>query len=172
MIGLIFGTLCLVALIATVNRRHYGYLHGWPHQAYHGRGFGHHAGAYGALQAGGRWRAPRGRSALLYMLLERLETTPGQDREIKSAVQEAGERLEMIEQPLQELGSDLAALVAQDQFDRAQVDALFTRAEGRMREARSAAIETLQRVHGALEPEQRKRLGKLISRWASRGFRR
>jgi Spy/CpxP family protein refolding chaperone len=77
----------------------------------------------------------------------------------------------MVRQPIEELGSDLGEAMQRDAFDRAQVEMLFTRGEGRLKEARAAVIEALERVHAALEPEQRKQLGKIVGRWGTRGLR-
>jgi Spy/CpxP family protein refolding chaperone len=163
MIGFILGTACLIGLIAIWTRHRHGYYafaegrHGYHrHRAGDERGFG--------------WRG-RGRGGMaLYRLFDRLDTTPGQEKAIKNALEEAREQLAMVRQPLEELRSDLGEAMQQDAFDRAQVEALFTRGEGRLKEARASVIEALERVHAALEPEQRKQLGKLVGRWGARGL--
>jgi len=164
MIGFIMGTACLIGLIAIWTRQRHGYYafadgrHGYHrHRGDYERGFGWHA---------------RGRGGMaLYRLFDRLDTSPGQEKAIKNALEEAREQLTMVRQPLDELRSDLGEAMQRDDFDRAQVEMLFTRGEGRLKEARAAVIEALERVHAALEPEQRKQLGKFVGRWGTRGIR-
>jgi Spy/CpxP family protein refolding chaperone len=105
------------------------------------------------------------------MLLDRLDTTPGQDKAIRSALSDAFARLRDVREPLRELRTELAAAIQHDEFDRGQVDALFTRGEGRLRDARAAVIEAIERIHAALDSEQRKQLGKLLGDSGWSGFR-
>lgn len=173
MIGFILGTACLIGLITIWTRQRHGY-YAFA-DGYHGRRglrhgrHGYHDSAGDERSWGGLGRGHRGR--VLYMLLDRLDTTPGQEKAIKNALEDAGEQLTMVRQPLEELRSDLGEAMQRDVFDRAQVEMLFTRGEGRLKEARAAVVDALERVHAALEPEQRKQLGKIVSRWGNRGFR-
>jgi len=166
MIGFIFGTACLIGLITIWTRHRHGYY------AFAGgrHGYGYHRHC-GADERGLGWRGRGGGGRVLYRLLDRLDTTPGQEKAIKNALEEAGEQLAMIRQPLEELRSDLGEAMQREAFDRAQVEMLFTRGEGRLKEARATVIEALERVHAALEPEQRKQLGKIVGRLGTRGLR-
>jgi Spy/CpxP family protein refolding chaperone len=164
MIGFILGTACLIGLITIWTRHRHGYY------AFAGGRHGYHRHRDGDARGWG-WHGRGRRGMALYSLLDRLDTTPGQEKAIKNALEEAREQLAMVRQPLEELGSDLGEAMQRDGFDRAQVEMLFTRAEGRLKEAGATVIEALERVHAALEPEQRKQLGKIVSRWATRGLR-
>lgn len=48
MFGIIFGTVCLIALIATIRRERYFRRHGYPQHrhGYHGCGYHHHHGCH------------------------------------------------------------------------------------------------------------------------------
>lgn len=163
MIGFIVGTVCLVALIAQLARHRYGY-HGYyamQHARGFHRGFGHHSRHYGHHRGYG-WHGGS-RRAVLYDVLARLDTSPGQDRAIKGAVELASEQLRDVREPLRELRKDLGIVMQGEDFDRAAVEAVFTRTEGRLREVRATLVQALEQVHAALDPEQRKRLSRMIA---------
>lgn len=159
MIGLIVGTVCLVLLIAQVTRHRRGW---YGHYAFHPGAAWYGHGRHRHRHRGPGFYGPGSRRAVLYDVLARLDTTPGQDRVILDAVDNAGAQLREVREPLFELRRDLGAALSADAFERSQIEALFTRAEGRLRDARGGLVDALERVHGALEPEQRKRLGKLV----------
>lgn len=154
-IGIAAGIIGLVVLVkrAFFHRRF----------GYGGGGCGHR-GHYGH----GRGHGP-GRSFWLRALFSRLDTTPGQEREIRSAVEEVQRVAREAKQGVFGSREKLAKAVAGEVFDpsalddaSAQVDAATTR----VKEAFRAALE---RVHGVLDAKQRERLAELLEKGAGRG---
>ena len=93
MFGLIVGTVCLLALFATLRRRHYFrfvdyYGYHWGH--HHGRGRGtarHHGHGHGLLASPWVGRVGRRRGNVLHFLFAELDTTPGQEKAIMLALE-------------------------------------------------------------------------------------
>lgn len=174
MFGLIVGTLCLIALIATLRRRRYGrfalgHAYGYGPMAFGpgfmGHGFGLHGprgygyGGYG--HRGGR--GPR-------FLFELLDTTPGQEKVIAEARDGLRARMKGSREELLAARKDLAAAVGGDLFDAATLEAALGRGLAVAQKATHELAQVLPAVLAALDGEQRKRLAELIAE--GRGWRR
>ena len=70
MFGFVVGTLCLVGFVSVYRRR------GWRRHGFHGW----HAGRHGRFGRRGGWA--------LYRAFEELDTSPGQEKAIRSALGE------------------------------------------------------------------------------------
>jgi Spy/CpxP family protein refolding chaperone len=115
------------------------------------------------------WGGP-GRSFWLRGLFYELDTTPGQEREIRAAVEDLQRTAYDARGGLGEVRAELARAMVGEVFDEgaageasARVDAMGSR----MKEAMTA---TLKRVHAVLDPHQRKRLAEIFANGV--GFRR
>ena len=187
MIGFIIGTVCLVALIATIRRGRYGHCgggggwgqrwggHGWGQQRGCGGGGGggwggppwargggdHHEGGPG-FGGGGRggWGGPQ--RFFLRMLFERLETTPGQERVIMTAADEMREAIAGAKGSIKESRVDVAKAVRSEGFDAEHLGAVFHKHDEAVDNVRKAAVSSLAKVHEALDDKQRKVLADLI----------
>jgi Spy/CpxP family protein refolding chaperone len=146
MFGWIVGTVCLVALIATVKRHRYGRF-GYPH---------HFVGHYAPR------RGFRGRGIMRGLFLQ-LETTPGQENAIVAALDEAFERLRGLKGELAGTRRELGALVGSQSLDRAALEALLARQRSNMDAATGELVRTLERIHEVLDDAQRRELGALIA---------
>jgi hypothetical protein len=118
MFGLIIGTLCLFALIATLRGRHHGYFvpFGYRRYGHHGpyaHGYyprGDYAGARG-------YRGSRGRFAARW-LFEQLDTTPGQEKAILKSFETLQEHLASGRSELGAAKKELAEALGGDVLDQ------------------------------------------------------
>ena len=143
MFGWIIGSVCLVALVATVKRhryRRYGYpgVHYGPRRGLRGRG-------------------------IMRGLFYQLETTPGQENAIVAALDEAFARLRNLKGDLHGTRRELGALIGSDTLDRAALEALIARQRTQLDTASSELVCTLERIHEVLDDSQRRELGALIA---------
>ncbi|MCY1046078.1 hypothetical protein OV208_32500 [Corallococcus sp. bb12-1] len=150
MFGFIFGTACLAGLFVTLRRGRHGHRHG--HYAY-----GH----------GGRWSArPR-----LRWLFERLETSPGQEKVIVKAVEDAREAFAKVKDQWGPSRTSVAGSLRSEHFDGAMLRELFSRHDVALETLRSAVKDGLSQVHEALEPGQRRELADIIEHGWGYGWR-
>lgn len=138
MFGFLVGTVCLIALVKVVR-------------------------------GGGRWGHAGGRRrwALRYVF-ERLGTTPGQERVIEDVVDEVERKGRAVKEELHKLRADVAKAMRGEQFDTAHAREAMDRQQTLIDELRQAAIAGMQKIHEALDPEQRKRVGDLLEFGPSR----
>jgi Spy/CpxP family protein refolding chaperone len=146
MFGIFFGILCLVAFIAVWRGR-----------------FGH--GCYGARFGGrrfGRHRFGRGGSFGLYRLFEELDTSPGQEKAIRSAIGELRDSLSSFRPRLKETRHGVAAALANDSFDAAALEQALEGPIAEVSGTRGALVAMLAKIHDALDAEQRRRLARFV----------
>jgi hypothetical protein len=148
MFGILFGTLCLVGLVYVVRRgRHYRY-----HHFHHGRRHG--IGPRGALNA----------------LLDRLDTGPGQEKVIHGAVDEFFERARTSGREIRGTRKELAEALRGEQLDEARLEQVFGRHDAAIADLRTAGVDAVRKVHGALDERQRKILSDLVDSGMPFGF--
>jgi Spy/CpxP family protein refolding chaperone len=169
----IVGVLALVK--GLVFRRRFG------HMAFAGPcgggGFGHGHGYEGDGPPWGGGRGFRrwgrgghgggiGGSFWLRMLYARLDTTPGQEREIRSALEELRERGRDAKSGMLETRESLGRSIAGETFDTAAFEAVSARVDATSEKMKDAAASALKRIHAVLDPKQRERLAELVSKGA------
>lgn len=153
MIGFIVGTLCLVALIATVRR------HSYARYGYYGpcaRGYGY----------GPPWReyGPRhGPRSLLRELFVRLDTTPGQEKAIVALLEHARDKAYQSKRALYETRKQVAALLGSDVLDKNALTTLLEQPQVELGRLSHELADTLSAVHELLDDRQRRALGELIA---------
>lgn len=151
MFGFLFGTACLLGLTATFAGRHHGYGH-----------CGHRGGF-----RGGRARF------FLNRLLDRLDTTPGQEKVIREAIDAVQDELHDARREFRGSRADFAHVIRSEHLDQAQVEAIFTRHDVVIDRVRRSALEAFGRVHETLDDRQRKTLADLVESGPfGRGFGR
>lgn len=153
MFGFIFGAICLYGLVRMIRGpRH----HGWGH--HHAWG---HRDSFGP--PGGFRRGRRGRF-WLRGLFERLETSPGQEREITEAVNDVVAAAEAMRDAMFDSRSDIARAFGEDDLDEETLGAMLSQQDERLENLRQSYVSALSRVHAVLDPDQRRHLARWLSR--------
>lgn len=147
MIGIFFGILCLVALVTVWRGRH-------------GRGcFG---GSWGHHRFGRGRRGGRGRHLGLYRLFEDLDTSPGQEKAIRSAVDELRHSLGELRPRFLEARQSVATALSNDTFDAAGLEQAFEAPLADVARSRGAWVIAFGKIHEALDADQRRRLARFV----------
>lgn len=131
-------------------------------RAFFRRRFGHGGGSCHR----GHWRGGHGpgRSWWLRALFERLDTTPGQEREIRAAIEEVQRVAREARQGVFGSREKIAKAIGGEIFDPSAIDdasSAFDDATGRVKEAFRGALE---KVHGILDAKQRERLAEILEK--------
>jgi Spy/CpxP family protein refolding chaperone len=143
MLGLVIGTLGAVGLFSVARRRlrrRWGY-HGYTHRRFGG---------------GGRAGWP------LRWLFERLDTTPGQEKAIVSALEELRENKRALREEIEQSRGDLARAVRGGLIDDATLEESFARHDRLLAQLRVSFVETMKKAAEALDERQREALAKLL----------
>lgn len=150
MFGILFGTFCLVGLVAVVARgRHHRY-----HHYDHGYGRRHGFGPRGAVNA----------------LLARLDTGPGQEKVILGAVEDFVERARASGREIRGTRKELAEALRGEQIDEGRLEQVFGRHDAAIADVRTAGVDAVRKVHGALDERQRKILSDIVDSGMPFGF--
>lgn len=157
MFGILFGTACLLGLTATVAGQ---------------RREGRHCGGAGRGRGGYGFRGGRGRF-FLNRLLDRLDTTPGQEKVIREAVDGVFEDLHDAKSDLRGTRSEIAQAVRGENLDRGAIDGVFEKHDVVIDRVRQNTLDAFAKVHETLDERQRKILAELIEAGPfARGFAR
>ena len=144
MFGFLFGTACLLGLTATLaGHRHH----------HEGRNCG--AGRRAGFGFG------RGRF-VLNRVLERLDTTPGQEKVIREAVDTLRDDLYAARREFRGTRSDVARTIRAENLDRGAIAEVFARHDQVIDRVRESALAAFSKVHETLDDRQRKILADLI----------
>jgi hypothetical protein len=183
MIGFLIGAACLIGLVKVLRA---GRGWGWRRGAF-GRGAcgGGWSGYGGSGSCGSGWRGHHGHHGhdsygerhggswgpriFLRSLFERLDTSPGQEKVILSAVEDLFSKRRALREELEKSRADAARAVSGVVFDDTAMGAAFTRQDALLAELRDALSSSLKAIHEALDERQRKTLGDLIERGFFRG---
>jgi hypothetical protein len=152
MFGFLFGTACLLGLTATFAK---------------GRHFGHHCSGE---HRGRGFRSRHGRF-VLNRLLDRLDTTPGQEKVIREAVDTVVEDVHEARGEFRATSTDVAQAIRGETVDRAAIAGVFQRHDLVIARLRQNALDSFGKVHETLDERQRKVLAELIEAGPfARGF--
>jgi Spy/CpxP family protein refolding chaperone len=130
-----------------------------------GPGFGYGGGGFRGWGRGGH-RGGIGGSFWLRMLYTRLDTTPGQEREIRAAIEDLRDRAKDAKSGMLETRENLGKSIAAETFDDAAFEAVSARVDATSEKMKDALSAALKRIHAVLDPKQRERLADLVSRGA------
>lgn len=138
MVGYVLGGIALVGVAYLMGRRR-----GWRRSMYRGYSFG-----------------PR---SWLRGVFYRLQTTPGQEKEIVAAVEDLVENWKKMRGEVKTWKDEVSASLKGDQLDEARLQQLFERQRGEVEPLQAAFSRTLSRIHEALDGEQRKQFAELVA---------
>jgi hypothetical protein len=155
MFGLFIGTVCLIALFATLRRGRYQRYGGLGYHA-HWRGYGHHHGRRGGRRMATRW------------LFEELDTTPGQEKAILKSIDNLRENLSGSRGELDLARKEVAEAIGGDVLEEPVLNAALNRVDGLIAKARAEVFIVLSETHAALDGNQRKALAELIAEFRGR----
>ncbi|HEY2406684.1 MAG TPA: periplasmic heavy metal sensor [Polyangiaceae bacterium] len=140
MFGFVFGTACLIGLVALISRGHRHGCHG-----HHGRRFGRGRGRF-----------------LLNALLDRLDTTPGQEKVVRETVEGFVEELHGARREFRGSRVNVAQAVRGAAVDTGALQNVFEKQDQTIAHVRSAAVTAFGKIHETLDERQRKILADLI----------
>jgi hypothetical protein len=171
MIGCVLAAVGIVGLARLAHLRHgcggggrWGG-GGWGHHHHHGHG---PAGRYGDDDFGPEDDPERGgaggfgRRFVLRRVLDRLETTPAQERIVVAAVDEFRESAAKARGEVRRSRADVAAAFRKPNFDEVLLGELYARHDTEIEGLRKAFVGLTAKVHDALDEKQRGRLADLI----------
>lgn len=140
MFGFFIGAACLIGLVAMTRRgRHHSFSHG----DWHGRrGFD------------GRF--------FFHRVLDRLDTTPGQEKVLRSVMHELAEQASEWRSEVTGTRMDVAAAFRAPELDKVLLDSVFVKHDELIERMRASAVRAAEQVHSALDERQRKQLADLI----------
>lgn len=144
MFGFFIGTACLVGLVAIARRPR------------------HRFGPHGRLG---------GRRFLLRRALGRLDTTPGQEKVIRSAVHDFEEEAYTLRGDLSSTRAELAGALRGQELDKSALDRIFQKHDELIEKLRASFVRALDQVHGTLDERQRQELAEMLEggRWSRVG---
>lgn len=150
MFGFFFGAACLIGLAAVARHGRHG------HFGYHrgcGGHFGHHHGRHGF-----------GRGLLLRRMMDRLETTPGQEKVIRDALHDLQDEAWNLRGEARGTRRDIAQALRGPELDRALIDRVFEKHDELIEKLRAALLAAVEKVHGTLDERQRRQLADMVER--------
>lgn len=168
------GIVGVVALVKGIAFRRFGH-GGFGHHGFAGGSCGGPFGGWGRRRFGGR-RGAIGGSFWLRALYARLDTTPGQEREIRAALEELRERAHDAKAGLPETRQNIGKALAGETFDDSAFEVVSARFDATAEKMKDAFVSALKRIHGVLDPKQRERLADIVGKggfgpWGRGGFR-
>jgi len=99
---------------------------------------------------------------VLNRLLDRLDTTPGQEKVIREAVDTLLDDVQDARKELHATRADVAQAVRGETLDRGAVDGVFERHDRVIERVRQNALDSFGKVHETLDERQRRILAELI----------
>lgn len=133
MFGFLIGTASLIGLVAVLG----GGRHGWRHH---------------------RW----GQQRMLRWLFHHLDTTHGQEKVIRSAVEDLDQGWYGLRDEFQLTREELARAMRSPEFDQALVERIWTRHDAQIATLRDRLAIDLAKIHEALDPRQREHFADLL----------
>lgn len=113
-----------------------------------------------------------GRSRWLRAVFHRLDTTPGQEREIRAALEDLVDRARDARSGAGSARVTVARAIAGEAFDESAFEATSARLDATRAQLEDAMRSALRRVHGVLDAHQRARLAAMLEHGFWGGLRR
>jgi len=104
-------------------------------------------------------------------LMDRLDTTPGQEKVIREAFEAMMENVHEARGEFRGTRADIAQAIRGESLDRGAIEGVFERHDVVIDRVRQNALDTFAKVHETLDERQRKILAELIESGPfARGF--
>jgi Spy/CpxP family protein refolding chaperone len=165
MLGILFGTACLIGLIAVLRAHHreHGFNgHGpWAH---------HFGGCHGGWHGG--WHGRVGHNPVLRGLFVSLDTTPGQEKTIRAAVEDLFGAVRGAKESLWQSRGNLAQVFRSESFDEQALAGVISRHDEALESVRGRAVDVVARVYEVLDTAQRERVAQWLESGLGRAGRR
>lgn len=127
-----------------------------------GGGCGHRG--FRGRWGGGPWARGPGNSFWLRAIFAKLDTTPGQEREIRSAIEDFQREAHGAKDGLRDARGKLAEAIGPDELDESKLVEARATAEDVTGKVKDAFAASLRRIHAVLDPKQRERLAELLAK--------
>lgn len=152
--GFFIGMAAAFGLKWLVSRRRHCHHHGHEHGSGHGRGCGRRR----------RYRRGPGRfgRSVMYRVFEELDTTPGQEKVIRAEIEAIIEQARSSKSAFWDSRTELAQAMRADKFDGDLAGAGLGAQDQALKDLRTAFLESVARIHEALDPRQREILADLL----------
>jgi Spy/CpxP family protein refolding chaperone len=112
---------------------------------------------------GGGFRGPGG-SFWLRALFRRLDTTPGQEREIRAAIEDFQTTAKAAKDGVKASRAEVARAISGETFDEIALGEASGKVDTATTQIKDAFTSALKRIHAILDPKQRERLAELVSK--------
>jgi len=119
-----------------------------------------------------------GPKLFLRRFFERLDTTPGQEKAIVAAVEELVAVGKGVHKDGKAVRAEVAAAIGQPVLDEGALAGAEAKIQASFETIRDASLGALRKIHEALDPAQRRKLGELIEsgprfahRWRGHPYR-
>ncbi len=138
MFGFFVGTACLIGLVAVARRGHHHH-----HRGHHGR---------------------RGWATRFWLrrVMERLDTTPGQEKVIREALHDLQQDARSLRSEVRGTRTELARALRGPELDKALLERVFATHDELIEKLRASWLDTADRVHTPLDEQRRTRLADVI----------
>jgi len=170
MFGFLIGSACVAGLAMMAARgRAYGcHGGGCGYRGFGRHGFGHHGSGHHGFGGGFGPRMGGFGRRMLYRILDRLDTSPGQDKAILGALDDLRDAARSARRDLPDFRGKVAEAMRAEAFDEQSFTAIFDEPLTRLNQLRDEVTKTAGVIHETLTPKQRERLSDLIAsstRW-------
>ncbi len=118
----------------------------------------------------GRWRrgfGGPGGSFWLRAIFARLDTTPGQEREIRAALEDFQTTAKAAKEGVKGSRVELARAIGGESLDEAALGEASSKVDTATAQVKDAFTSALKRIHAVLDPKQRERLAEIVSKGPS-----
>lgn len=99
---------------------------------------------------------------MFHRVLDRLDTTPGQEKVIREAIHDFKEEAWSLRSEVRGTRSEIAQALRAPELDRALIDRVFAKHDEVIEKLRASLLGTADKVHATLDERQRKQLADMI----------
>lgn len=114
-------------------------------------------------------RVRRGPWGGMYRAFARLQTTPGQEQVIRTALSDVRSAGRRVRDDARRAGPDLSTILQADEFDESAAKSWLASRERSISEVMPSVLSGLKNIHDVLDPDQRKKLADMLAHPHLRG---